>query len=189
MPQYPRPVAPEPFVPDLPLRQFSPRGEVFQKGIPAFPPGGQPVAPFLSHPPSTLMDENIDTLSRPPDSPTRGLQGAQMLGPEAEENKWEGYQLGPEYMRLLNLMGPEMYPSPDLMPDMFNMPQAMGALPLPPNPLMYFGPENMAMTHPDVMRGRNFMAPWNGPEGSMDSLYGMPRLYTEDMWDIAPKDI
>lgn len=52
------------------------------------------------------------------------------------------------------------------------------------------------MNHPDVLMGQRFMGPWEGPSGSMDELYGMPRLYTEDksqsgatMWDIAPKDI
>ena len=110
----------------------------------------------------------------------------------AEENKWKGYQLGPEYMRLLNLMGPEMYPSPELIPEAVD--PSIGAVPFPQMPLAYFGPESAAMTHPDVMRGRNFMAPWNGPKGSMDGLYGMPRLYTEDMnvpfeAGLGPKDI
>jgi len=104
------------------------------------------------------------------------------------ESEWKGYQLGPEFMKLLNLIGPEMYPSPDQMPDMVS--QGMGAVPFPQMPLMYSGPENMAMTHPDVMRGRDFMAPWGGS----DNLYGKPRPYDDDMLvpfeaGLAPKDI
>jgi hypothetical protein len=49
----------------------------------------------------------------------------------------------------------------------------------------------MLEQNPWWIYGQNFMAPWgeNVPTGSSDHLYGMPRLYTEDMWQIAPKDI
>jgi hypothetical protein len=50
---------------------------------------------------------------------------------------------------------------------------------------------NKVMNHPDVIEGQRFMAPWDGPTGAMDHLWGgMPRLYTEDMLrkGLTPKD-